>query len=318
MNTVLVIPTNREQNIKEFLKAWNTSPAGDWHQIVVVEDNPEKTFDINLADHYSWKEIDEEFGDNKWVISRRDSAIRSFGFWKAYEMGADYIFTLDDDCFPLDIEDEDFFCDRHLQNILKTPKWTELVPNKRTRGLPYFNKGTLGKVVANVGLWCGVPDLDAIETLAKGRVTNYTPPAIDRVVPAGQYFPWCGMNFAFSREIAVLAYFPLMGEGSPYRRFDDIWFGVICKRILDHLGLRVTVGRPWVRHKKASDPMVNLVKEAPGVKTNEHFWELIEGLPISGTTPAMCMEEVGDHLSNNKDDYFKRLGEAICRWVSMF
>jgi hypothetical protein len=49
MNTVLVIPTNREQNIKEFLKAWNTSPAGDWHQIVVVEDNPEKTFDINLG-----------------------------------------------------------------------------------------------------------------------------------------------------------------------------------------------------------------------------------------------------------------------------
>jgi len=315
MNTVLVIPTIREHNIKEFLKAWNSTLAGDWQQIVVVEDNPEKTFDINLADHYSWKEIDEELGDNKFIISRRDSAIRSFGFWKAYEMGADYIFTLDDDCFPFG---EDGFCERHLQNILKTPKWTELIPGKRTRGLPYFNKGILPNVVANVGLWYGYPDIDSVETLSKGSPTDYTPPCGDRVIPSGQFFPWCGMNFAFKREIAVLTYFPLMGEGSPYRRFDDMWFGLICKKICDHLGLLVTVGRPWVHHKKASDPMVNLVKEAPGIKTNEKLWELIDAIPISGTTPAMCMEEVGDNLSNEQDAYLKRLGECICRWVSIF
>ena len=30
-----------------------------------------------------------------------DSGIRAFGFWKAWQQGADCVFTLDDDCEPV-------------------------------------------------------------------------------------------------------------------------------------------------------------------------------------------------------------------------
>jgi len=45
-----------------------------------------------------------------------------------------------------------------------------------------------------------------------------------------------------------------MGEGQPYRRFDDIWFGVIAKRICDHLGWSIAVGDPHVHHGRCPTP----------------------------------------------------------------
>lgn len=316
-NNILVVPTIREDRLQEFLEEWGS--VGDWHNIIVVEDNPTKQFNVPGCVHYSWAEIREELGDLAGIFSKRDSAIRSFGFWKAWDMEADFIFTLDDDCYPLPSgNDYHFFCNRHIQNMEKTPRWTELIPQMRTRGLPYFNRGKASAVMANVGLWCGVPDLDAVATLANGIPNDFQPPAQDRLIPAGQYFPWCGMNFAFRREFAVLAYFPLMGTGSPYSRFDDIWFGVIAKRVCDHLGWRVSCGRPFVRHRKASDTMTNLVKEAPGIKANEQFWEVIDKIPLSGQCPHGCMTQVGNYLVDQEDGYLKQLGDCILKWVTLF
>lgn len=319
MHKVLVVPTIRQHVFNHFLNTWAASQIQDWATLIVVEDNPEKTFAVpSYHCHFSWKEIKEELGDDSEIFSKRDSAIRSFGFLKACELEADYIFTLDDDCLPFG---DELFCERHLKNMDETPKWTELIPDKRTRGLPYRNKGKLDNVVANIGLWCGVPDLDAVETLSRGQQTDYMPPMTDRVIPSGQYFPWCGMNFAFKREIAVLTYFPLMGMGSPYARFDDMWFGLIAKKICDHLRLYVTVGRPWVRHNKASDVITNLVKEAPGIGMNEWMWEIIEKIKLTSSTPAECMKEVGESLKlydGSEMTYLQKLGDCICRWVNLF
>lgn len=155
---ILVVPTIREECIKEFLRTWENEP---FDNIIVIEDNPTITFQTEHVYHYSWRQIDKEWGKDSWIFSHRDSAIRCFGFWKAYELGADVIFTLDDDCYP--IPDESFMY-THLSNIEDTPKWGELIVGLRTRGLPYFNMGTL-PVVANIGLWTNIPDLDAVHQL---------------------------------------------------------------------------------------------------------------------------------------------------------
>jgi reversibly glycosylated polypeptide/UDP-arabinopyranose mutase len=314
---ILVVPTIREDCLKAFFNSWYQEL---FDKIIIVEDNPKITFKSESVEHYSWNEIEEEWGKNWWIFSRRDSAIRSFGFWKAYQLDAETIFTLDDDCYRIPNQN---FIETHLARLNNTPKWVSSIDNLRLRGLPYFNLGKLHNVVLNMGMWTNVADLDAPNQLTK-PLPNFMPPTdVDRIIPNGQYFPLCGMNMAFKREITPLMYFPLMGEGQPYRRFDDIWCGIICKTICDHLKLNISVGHPFVEHKKASDPMVNLVKEAPGIKMNETFWEVINAVNLTALTPKDCMIEMGERLqkccsATADNPYIGKLGEAMTIWASGF
>ena len=314
LNT-LVVPSIREDSWNEFINAWWMA---SFDRIILIEDNPEKTFDSgNVREgiiHYSWKEIEEDLGENAWIISRRDSAIRCYGFYKAHQMGAKYIFTLDDDCHPTAPME---FTKDHINAIENVPKWTESIPGIRTRGLPYNNKGDINTVVANMGLWKGIPDWDSIQQIS-GNTPEFAIPDGNRIIPLGQYIPVCGMNLCFKAEMSPAAYFPLMGENSPYRRFDDIWFGIIFKKICDHLGLHLSVGQPAIIHKRASDPMTSLVKEAPGIKANETFWELIDEIKFKNNDPKGCMLEIGTKLELEKDEYFSKLGRAIQIWANLF
>lgn len=330
----LVVPTNRPERLYDFLDAWSPWP---WDKVLIIEDGPEITFDPSAADGegrrydaerihtYSWNEIEASLPE-AWIISRRDSAIRSYGFWKAWEIGADYIFTLDDDCFPF-VEDslplvEGFVC-RHVDNLETTPAWQSTVPGLRVRGLPYANTGTLRNVCVSVGLWVGHPDIDAVQSLARAV------PAEDavlkrglssRVMPNDQYFPMSGMNLAFRREVACLMYFPPMGLDSPYARFDDIWCGLVLQRICRHLRYAIVCGQPLVEHKRASDPFVNLVKEAPGIGANEHIWEFVDAVELTGQDPLTCMGEMGAALERlgGRQEYVGRWGRAIQEWCRLF
>jgi len=314
---ILVVPTIRENSAKEFIEAWKDE--ADWDHIIFVEDNPNNTFKINQNEscsHCSWADIDKDFGGNSWIISRRDSAIRSYGFWKAHKMGADYIFTLDDDCRPL----EKGFCEKHINNIENTPRWESSILGERLRGIPYFNLGSQKNIAFNMGLWQGVPDYDSVRSLSEGIPTDFKPPTHNRIIPHGSYFPFCGMNFSFKREMTPLTYFPLMGVNSPFSRFDDIWFGIIAKKICDHLGLLISVGGPAILHERASNVLNNLVKEAPGIKENETFWEAIDEIELESDTPLICMKEVSKWLcwKHFEDTYLGKLGMAMQLWCEFF
>jgi hypothetical protein len=314
---ILVVPSIRENSIRSFLKAWENN--SDWDEIIIVEDNETRTFDIEsvgvgVKNHYSWKEIEETLGSNAWIISKKDSAIRSFGFLMAYLKGADFIFSLDDDCYPV----QPNFCQQHIKNMNTTAKWTESVIGMRTRGLPYKNLGKLDNIVLNMGLWEGVPDLDSIQSLSFPPVNDFKPDQPNRIMPVGQYFPLCGMNFGFKRQIAVLSYFAPMGMNSPYHRFDDIWFGIILKKICDHCNFLISCGEPNICHIRASDPFVNLKKEAPGIFANEEFWEVIDNMTFAYLEPKLCLLQVSDFLKENSDPYLQKYGEALKIWASLF
>jgi hypothetical protein len=314
----LVVPTNSADRLADFLEAWSPWP---WDRIVVVQDAPEVDVRIpemlevseDRIEVFCWADIDAMLSDPS-IISREDSAIRSFGFWHAWALGAEIIITLDDDCFPAG----DDIVGMHRDNLYRTPAWQSSVPGMRVRGLPYQNAGILRNVHVSMGLWRGCPDIDSVTTLAGSQVSVSMTRVGTRVMPVAQYFPLSGMNLAFRREVACLMYFPPMGLGQPYRRFDDIWCGLVLQRVCRHLGYSIVCGQPLIDHRRASNPFTNLVKEVPGIVANEHVWETIDAVEFSGDDPRSCMEEMGLALGSSDDQYLVRWGRSIGAWCALF
>lgn len=323
MNIFLVIPTIRSL---DFLSAWG-GLLEDCH-LVVVEDNPTKQIHapkegFKNIHYYAWEDIRKDFGKDEWIFSRRNAGIRSYGFWKAHQLGADIIITLDDDCYPVD---KDFIA-RHEANLsLWAPeKWSTTFPHPDflyTRGFPYDVRNKYPVVVSH-GLWSNKMDLDAQTQLQHPDVNTPPYPSIINFIPRGQFFPMSSMNLAFKREAVPLMYFPLMGSdpnGNPwgFDRFDDIWAGIFAKKICDHLELGVVSGSPFVEHKKASDVQKNLEKERPGIKTNETLWREVDKVILAGTTPASCYKELAQKIQFSKERYFEKLREAMLIWATLF
>lgn len=320
----LVVPTIRDL---KFLNEWRSS-FSNCH-LIVVEDKKECSVHISNKKflsiaHYSWKDIDKDLGKNSWIISRHNAGIRSYGFWKAYQKGADVIITLDDDCYPTD----DRLVEGHLGNLtFKAPdRWVNTYPDPKwmfTRGVPYNNRSKI-RVGVSHGIWSGALDLDGISEVKLKKLLNEPKyPPIRQIIPLNYYYPMCSMNLAFIREITPLMFFPMMGETPkgkewPYNRFDDIWAGIFSKKIMDHLNLEVISGSPIVHHKKASKPTENHIKEMSGLKVNETLWKLIDEVKLTKNTPKACYVELASKINFPKNNYFQKLKKAMVIWANLY
>lgn len=302
-----VIPTCRVNRFKEFFNAWSAGSGGPpWDTTTVVVDDDEVTADtaeallpanLRIREHVSViarSGQDEGIGE---VFSKRNSAIRCVGFANLLKRGIgrdDVVITLDDDCLPHG--DPSQFVADHVAPLLGgMPKVASTVPNMHVRGLPVRDTGRL-PVIANVGLWAGVPDLAATEALHR-PVTDFEPPAGSAVMPSQQFFPMCGMNLAIKASHLGLFYFPPMGEGAAYDRYEDIWCGYAVQRLACLLGLSMTIGSPAVLHAQESDPFTRVEKEASGLRANELMWRIAESFEGSSSTPRGLLREFASHLS---------------------
>lgn len=320
----LVIPTIRNL---DFLKAWGKEFSKC--NLIVVEDHPKKHIKIPSKkflsiNHFDWEDIERDLGDKSWIISRFNSGIRSYGFWKAYKMGASAIITLDDDCYP----NEKDFVQKHLDNLdFKTAeKWISTYPDPKwlyTRGFPYKVRDK-NKVGISHGIWSGALDLDAkTETKLKKLLKEKPYPTIRSLIPKGFYYPMCSMNLAFRREMLPLMYFPMMGKDRfgnswSYDRYDDIWAGIFSKKILDHLNYSVVNGSPIVDHRKASIPKTNHIKEKMGMIVNEEVWKHIDNVKLTKSTPLECYRELAEKVVFPKSEYFNKLKKAMVIWTQLF
>ncbi|MBT3249511.1 MAG: hypothetical protein HN846_05025 [Candidatus Pacebacteria bacterium] len=321
--TFVVIPTIRDLG---FLNDWKEQFKDV--SVIVCEDRPQKTLRLPKIGqkiyHYSWEEIDQDLGDNSWIIPRKVSGIRSFGFIKAYDLRADIIITIDDDCYPVKNHN---LIKLHSQNLsLKTPlRWTNTYPDIRhlyTRGIPYLNREEM-KVMISHGLWTNVLDFDGPTHLQNMNFKAEFAEHFLQIIPHGSYYPMCSMNLAFNREVTPLMYFPLMGENNNgnkwgYDRFDDIWAGIFSKKIMDHLGYSVVNGAPFVEHRKASNPFKNLIKEAGGIEINEQLWQAVDKVELTTNTTLESYHELIEKVDFPKNEYFKNLKKAIPIWISLF
>jgi hypothetical protein len=354
----VVIATIREDSINRWLEAWQPFLADV--PVYVIEDGTPSGAKMRLniqnyskISRWSWHGIEKKLGDKSWIIPRYSSAIKSFGFLRAYLDGHDYIWTLDDDCFPepnSPLGHQYPYTDV-IKHFLETDQasnaWYNTIEHEGLypRGYPYGIRQDKQPVMIWHGLWSGVPDLDGVTALEHHKLRLNPATGIDRI-PTGQMFPMCGMNLAFKREIAPAMYFGLQGkafnsgngEGSvhqcskpsplPFDRFDDIWAGLFAKRICDHLGYAVVSGAPSIVHTKESDPTQRVLKEAPGIAAHEIMWPKIANshyLHGGHTTVKSCYKAIADRVDCASydmalpfPDYWKKLAQAMHLWTELF
>jgi reversibly glycosylated polypeptide/UDP-arabinopyranose mutase len=318
MRVIIVVPTIREKHIRDFLTAWQTELTSAC--ILVVEDNPTRTFDLGdypNVTHYAWEDIDRDLGQNSWIIPRHTDCIRSYGIYKAYQERPDLIITLDDDCYPENSQTN--FIQQHwarIQSGGRDEAWCLTGEGVITRGVPYFVRSRQWPCVINHGLWTEVPDYDAPTQLLQIRNPREFVP-INQTIPVGKYFPMCGSNLAFRPQVVPALYFLLMGPSYPYDRFGDIWCGIVIKKICDHLGYAIKSGSPCVVHRRASNIWDNLRKEAPGMQMNEELWIAVDRIVLHGSSFGECYAEVARQLDLS-GEYWTKVKEAMLVWASLF
>jgi hypothetical protein len=244
------------------------------------------------------------------VIPERCHAETSFGFLVAYEERPDFVIELDDDVFPMQGND---IINDHVKNlsgdngvsVYSKGKWYNTLENLKLnintrifpRGQPYTQETRVdeyiwkdrgGECVLNMGLWAGCPDLDALTILyhsgldGRCQVEGQKYKKNKIIVDEGNYFAICSMNTSFSPEI-VPAFYQLYMGFLGIDRFDDIWSGIFLKKIIDHLGYDVCLGKPLVYHeKRPRDTFKDLKKELDGIIINETLWKIVDTLEIEG------------------------------------
>ena len=289
----VVVPTIREEKLKEFLQAWEDLFVKHNVKLYVVRDGKNPTVTIMERDPdfneivtdttFTIKEVMGEYSD---LIYNFNDGVRNLGFAKAYKDGADIIISLDDDVLP----DGDTIQD-HLDilNSKQPISYMNSVDDIYMRGFPYWARNE-AEVVFSHGLWNNVYDFDASTQLVLG---TKTPNHRKMPVPKGVLMPVCVMNVAFKAK--VLPYYyqsPMFGD---INRFADIWSGWEVKKYIDEQGLCMVNGYAKVNHNRASNPFVNLIKEAKGVLMNELY-----------------TEQPGHEIV--KDDYFKLYQKNIKLW----
>lgn len=284
MKSAVIVPTNRPERIVQFIEAWAKQFHHSTVRLIVIEDAPQWSVTLpEWIEHYCHADIESQLGDKADCIPTRSGGCRDFGFWLAgKDKTVDMIVSLDDDVLPLDGID---FLAEHWQ-ALETPrnlKWWQPFPGFRLRGEPYYPETV--KPMLNLGLWQGFPDVDAFGQLSdpdcEATFKKHDLVIGSKLIPPGMYFPCCGMNFAVRREAAPFVYFPKLPEGM--KRFDDIWMGLIFKRIADLFGWAVTCGTPLLKHDRASNPLSNLKQEMLGYGINEELWKELDKTGGGGT-----------------------------------
>jgi reversibly glycosylated polypeptide / UDP-arabinopyranose mutase len=321
----IVIPTIRDL---DFLKRWR--PFFSRHHLIIIQDGDPSVqlqvpegFDYEL---YRQCDIDQELGENSWIISKGDSARRCFGFLKAKTK---YVFSIDDDCYPardpmgelIDVSE------RHVHN-LETPSFPDyfntLYDQMFVRGYPTHYYSGRPTAISH-GLWLNVPDLAATTQRDYPQLRNDKYVDLSLTVPKKILYPMCGMNFAFNRElIGPAMYFGLMGDGYPWGRYDDMWAGWCSKIICDHLQYGVKTGIPYIWHEKASAWRQNLRKEKKGIEWQEDLVAFFEQVRFSdqAVNAASCYLELADQVEQKlavlDSSYFPKLAEAMRIWVRLW
>lgn len=314
----VVVPTIRDL---DFLEEWREI-LEPLHIILVQDGDPDKFLKVpEWVDYelYNRRDIDAALGKHSWIISTRDSALRSFGFLVSKKK---FVFTLDDDTFPVKGENPILM---HMRNLLtnSTPYFFNTLYDPYhdgtdfVRGYPFSLRAGVPTAVSH-GLWLHTPDYDAPTQLLKPAERNERHLEMTLTVPAGTLLPVCSMNLAFNRDlIGPAVMHGLMGDGQPWGRYDDMFAGWTAKTVADHLGLGVKSGAPYIIHRKASNPFVNLKKEYMGFEWQEQlvgFFYEVTLSPESNTPTKAYLElahKFGAKFGGGQNPYFDRLARAM-------
>lgn len=300
----VVVPTCRPDSYSAFLDAWEDLFAEHEVHLIPVFDRED-----------TWAKM-------PWFIPQRTDMIRSWGFYKAWCVGREFVLTLDDDVRPCGdlfaAYEKQFDSGSVFAPYLSVGALT--TSSLQMRGFPYGDREP-AEVMVQYGGWHGVLDYDAATQLAENPPDDETFSDVVLPVPKDVPVTTCIMNCAFRVEFTPYMWqLPLL-DGK-YNRFGDIWSGLLQKKVLDRSGqVMVVNGEASVRHERASDPQANLERETPGVPLNEKLWETLSTADVAaagrswGATYRQYTDAFADAAPARYADHFLRARDA---WLELF
>ena len=283
----IVIPTIRDELFfKQFLRNWYKEFDGC--HLIVVEDRQEKQFE-ELMEYWSkksnftyqlvdWEDIDEDLGNDAWIIPRQTDVVRNYGYLLAQRNDPLFILTLDDDVKPT--SDGNYIINHYYNLFIKkgNNRYFSTMPNANVRGSEVF-KNTQEIVVSHSG-WLENPDYSANEQVITKLNKNYYSSENDfytGVVPKGSYYSMCGMALAWKPKVTHWMYFPMQGLDTwGIDRCGDIWAGFYSKYHCDREGYLHHTGKPFVEHTRASNILSSIVKEKDSDEKGKLFIQWLE------------------------------------------
>eukprot|EP00898_Chlorokybus_atmophyticus_P001195 jgi/Chlat1/2076/Chrsp17S02535 len=325
----IVIPTIRNL---DFLEMWRPYLI-NCHLIIVKDGDPNATVSVPEGysyDMYTRADMERVMGPRVKCISQRSAACRCFGFLVSKKK---YILTIDDDCFVAKTpqgKDVDIL-QGHLFN-LKTPALpyyfnTMYDPYEPDADFvacyPYSLRQGVPTAMSH-GMWLNIPDYDgptqlAIDASSKPAEKSFRYVDATLTLPKGTLFSCCGMNLSFDRTlVGPCMYFGLMGMGTPWGRYEDMWAGWCTKVICDHLGLGVKTGKPYVWHSKASNAYANWSVEAKGIEWQDTIVPFFQNLQLNGASVQECYREIAEAVRQELtklDPYFNLMADMMLMWL---
>jgi hypothetical protein len=180
-------------------------------------------------------------------------------------------------------------------------------------------------VAVQYGGWDGVLDYDAPTQLAGASLNEVFHPVVVPV-PRGAAVTGCIMNAAWRTEYAPIMWQLPLYSGR-FNRFGDIWAGLFAKKTLDAEGAVMVInGEATVRHERASDPVANLEREAPGIPVNEGLWAALSseyGWPVDDSLARVeiyrrVTDNAHRHLKTVDHDYAQHFLAARDEWLRLY
>lgn len=247
---------------------------------------------------------------------------RNAGMVRAYQLGVDVVLTVDDDNYVL--EPDLLRCHSRVGTEVSLPAyWSSTgwfnpcqflsadgVKSFYHRGFPLGqrwkpseveNRTRQGKLVTNVGLWIGDPDVDAWLRLSFPLECTRWNASGSFALGEGTWAPFNSQQTAVAREL-LPAYFLDPNAG----RYDDIWASYITHRLAQHFGHLVSYGSPIVRHEQKRSLQSlwrDLDDERHGAALTDDFAVFLREATFQGSSYAECYSELADQLG-------ARLGEV--------
>jgi hypothetical protein len=110
-----------------------------------------------------------------------------------------------------------------------------------------------------------------------------------------------------------------MGD-NPWKidRFDDIWSGLVVKKICDRMGYSIINGKPLCRHNKAPrSTFKDIMLEAPGLEANETLHKLIHSVDLVSDDIYVNVLAVSKKMSESQHPFVSYCGNHLAQWIEM-
>lgn len=227
--------------------------------------------------------------------------------YSLYKTDADIVYIIDSDC----IIGKDFQKKHKEALARKGGLWDN--PLEGTgfypRGYPYSAREK--KVVANVGLWTNVLDINGADRKSDEPTK---PPKGNKI--STSFIPFSGMNVAVLREaLPALFFLPNIGA---FRRHDDIFGGYIFQALVKRKGDCISYGEPFVYHETVVVPEEDARDEEEMNKHQDEFCDIVDSVvsTISVDSYLNMYKEFADKI--NFTGKFEGFNKPIKIWASLW